>query len=177
MLSQRAHHLQQVIANLYLQFPELKDDEDLRLDTIEGATDLKELATAIIHALSDARALYDGTQLRMDNLEERQERFKRRGEFLRAMLLKILQQVDVRKLELAEATLSVKAGQQRLVGEVDPSELPDELCKIKREADRTKIRELLLSGGAVDGFALSNAEPSLAVYGMKALKRTERAEP
>ena len=164
MLSQRAHHLQQVIANLYLQFPELKDDEDLRLDTIEGATDLKELATAIVRAIGNTRGLYDGAKLRMDELKARQERFKLRGEFLRAMLLKILQQVDVRKLELAEATLSVKAGQQRLIGEVDPNALPDELCKIKREVDRTKIRELLLSGGAVGGFALSNAEPSLAVY-------------
>jgi hypothetical protein len=165
MLRQQAEQLHQQIANLYLQFPELKDDDEmLRVDTLEGATDLKELATAILNALADARALHDGAQLRMDELKARQDRFKMRGEFLRAMLLKILQTIDVRKLELAVATVTIKAGQPRLIGDPDPNALPDELCRISREPDRAKIRDSLLRGRIVPGFTLSNGEPSLAVY-------------
>lgn len=165
MLEAQARQLRQDIANLYLQFPELKDDDEiLRVDTLEGATNLKELATVIVHAIADARALYDGTRLRADELKSRQERFKMHGEFLRAMLMKILQGANVRKLELPEATVSVKAGVPQIIGEPDPAKLPDEFVRIAREPDRIKIRTALANGFEIDGLTLSNGEPSLAVH-------------
>jgi seryl-tRNA(Sec) selenium transferase len=166
MLRQDAARLQQEIANLYLQFPELReDDEVLRVDMLEGATSLKELAAVILDGIGDARALYDGTKIRMEELKARQGRFKMRGEFLRAMLLRILQHAEVRKLELAAGTVSVKAGARQIIGEPDPATLPDELVRITREPDKIKIRERLLAGEAVEGFTLSNGEPTLAVHG------------
>lgn len=165
MLRQEAEQLQRDIANLYLQFPELKDDDEmLRVDTLEGATNLKEVATAILNAVADARALYDGTKQRADELKARQSRFKMREEFLRAMLMKILHALDVRKLELSVATVSLKAGAPQIIGEPDPNALPDELCRITREPDKVKIKTALLAGRVVPGFALSNGEPSLAVH-------------
>ena len=164
MLEAKARQLQQDIANLYLQFPELKeDDEMLRVDTLEGATDLKELLTAIVRAQDDAKALRDGTKVRLDALKSRADRFKMRIEFLRALMTKILESAGVKKIELPEATLSMTARPQQLIGDPDPATLPDGLCRIKREPDKAKIRELLLSGVTVDGFVLSNAEPGLTV--------------
>jgi hypothetical protein len=164
MLREQAEQLQRDIAALYLQFPELQgDDEVLRVDTIEGATTLSELATAILYGIGDARALYDGTKIRIDELKARQDRFKMRGEFLRGLLLKIMQQAGAKRLELSVATISVKAGAQQLRGD-DASALPDDLCRITREPDKIKIRERLQAGEAVPGFALSNGEPSLAVH-------------
>lgn len=165
MLEQQVRQLQQDIANLYLQFPELRDDDEmLRVDTLEGATNLKELATVILRGIADARALFDGTKQRADELKSRQERFKMRGEFLRAMLMKILQHADVRKLELPEATVSLKAGAPRIIGEPDPTTLPDEYCRITREPDRVKIRAALMAGARVGDLTLSNSEPNLAVH-------------
>ena len=164
MLEAKARQLQQDIANLYLQFPELKeDDEMLRIDTLEGATDLKELLTVILRATEDAKALRDGTKARLDDLKARADRFKMRIEFLRAMMTKILESAGVKKIELPEATLSMRAGTPHLLGDPDPAILPDDLCRIVREPDKAKIKERLLSGGIVDGFALSNAEPGLSV--------------
>jgi hypothetical protein len=164
MLRQQAQQLQQDIANLYLQFPELKDDDEmLRVDTLEGATNLKELATVILRGIADARALLDGTKERADELKARQDRFKMRGEFLRAMLMKILQHADVRKLELPEATVSLRHGAPQIIGEPDPDKLPDEFVKVKREADRVKIRTALVNGFEIEGLSLSNGEPTLAV--------------
>jgi len=165
MLRQDIERLHQQIANLYLQFPELvEDDEVLRVDTLEGATNMDELLTAIVRGIEDAKALHAGTEQRLDELEARQKRFKMRIEFLRAMILKIMDHAKIKKRELPEATLSIRASQQKLIGDPDPDTLPDDLCKITREADRAKIRAHLLTGGEVEGFALSNAEPSLAVY-------------
>ena len=164
MLRQQAERLQQEISNLYLQFPELRgDDEMLRIDTLEGVTDLHELASLIVCAVGDARTLYDGTDLRLAELKARRDRFEMRGEFLRALLLKIMQHAEIKKLELPIATLSVRQGSQQLRGEIS-DELPDDLCRITREPNKVKIKELLVSGAAVPGFTLSNAPPSLAVH-------------
>lgn len=164
MLEREAMQLQQEISNLYLQFPDLVgDDEMLRVDTLEGATNLKELATAILRGIADARALFDGTKERADELKARQQRFVMRGEFLRALLMKILQHANVRKLELAEATVSLRHGAPQIIGEPDPDKLPDEFVRIKREADRVKIRTALVNGLEIEGLSLSNGEPTLAV--------------
>ena len=165
MLKQQAAELQQQIANLYLQFPELKgDDEILRIDMLEGATSFKELLSVIADAKGEAEELFDGAAIRLENLTKRKGRFVMRAEFLRAMMMKIMQSAGVKKLELPEVTLSVKAGPQRIIGDPDPNLLPDELCRIKREPDRPKIRAALLAGQEVPGLVLSNAEPVLAVH-------------
>lgn len=163
-LRQDAYSLQQQIANLYLQFPELKgDDEMLRVDTLEGATNLTETLTAILRGLEDAKALRDGTQGRLDDLKARQDRFKMRIEFLRLMITKIMQHVEIAKIELPEATLSMRAGSPQLIGDPDPAELPDELVRIVRQPDKAKIKDALERGQVVPGFVLSNAPPSLSV--------------
>jgi hypothetical protein len=131
---------------------------------LEGATSLKEMASVILRSIADARALYDGTKLRADELKSRQERFKMRGDFLRAMLLKILEHADVRKLELPEATVSLKKGTPQIVGDPDPATLPDEFCRVTREADRLKIRTALMAGEQVGELTLSNGAPSLAIH-------------
>jgi hypothetical protein len=165
MLRQDAHLLQQQIANLYLQFPELKDDDEvLRVDTLEGATSIKELLSAIVDAKGEAEESLEGATTRLENIKARKARFKRRVEFLRAMMMKIMQCANIRKIQLAEATLSIKAGQPRLIGDPDPNTVPDEFCKIVREPDRQKIRDALIGGATVDGFVLSNGEETLAVY-------------
>lgn len=159
-----ARALQQQIANLYLQFPELReDDEMLRVDMLEGATNLDELLTVIVRGVEDAKALRDGTKIRLDELEARQKRFKTRIEFLRGMALKILQAAELKKRELPEATLSIRQGPQQLIGDPDPATLPDDLCRVSRDLDRAKIKDKLLAGEDVEGFVLSNAEPSLSV--------------
>lgn len=163
-LRQSAHALQQQIANLYLQYPELRDDDEvLRADMLEGATNLDEMLTMILRSIEDTKALRDGTKLRLEELRARQDRFKLRIEFLRSMALQIMQHAEIKKRELPEATLSIRAGVQQVIGEADPAALPDDLCKISREPDRTKIKEALQAGQHLEGLALSNAPPSLTV--------------
>jgi hypothetical protein len=164
MLRREASILQQEIANLCLQYPELRDDEVMRVDMLEGSTNLKELLTAINRGLEDAKALRDGTALRLAELTERKRRFERRADFLRDMILKILLWADLKKIELPEATLSLRAGAQKVIGEPDADKLPDEFVRIIREPLRAKIREAMLAGTTFEGCALSNAEPSLSIH-------------
>jgi phosphosulfolactate phosphohydrolase-like enzyme len=74
-----------------------------------------------------------------------------------------MQSAEIAKIEMPEATLSLRAGQQQLIGDADPASLPDELCKISRSLDRTKIKEALKTGQTIPGFELSNSPPSLTI--------------
>jgi hypothetical protein len=94
----------------------------------------------------------------------RRARFERRIEFLKAMILKLLEHAGLKKIELPEATLSAHSGAPRVLGSADPDTLPDVLCKITREPNLTKIKERLQEGGEVPGYVLSNAEPHLVTY-------------
>ena len=160
-----ARGLQQQIANLYLEYPELRDDDEmLRADMLEGSTDLHQMATVIVNSIADARALFEGTDARLDELKARKARFKVRIEFLRAMLLRIMQFAEVRKLELPVATVSQRTGQPQITGDVSIDNLPMDLCKVTVEPDRVKIREALLAYRELPGITLSNGPPTLAIH-------------
>jgi hypothetical protein len=159
-----ARELQQQIVNLYLEYPELKeDDEVMRVDMLEGATNLKEFLSVILHAKNDAEDMLPGLDKRLNYLKARRERKELHIAFLRAMILKIMQAADLKKLELPDATLFQRVGQRKLIGEPDVALLPEELIKVARSPDKVKIREALLRGESVPECTLSNAEPILVI--------------
>lgn len=130
---------------------------------IEGETNAFDLLTDIVRRIEDAKALQDGTSERLEELKARKDRFGRRIDGLRNLAFKIMESAELAKAELPEATLSLRAGQPQLVGEANADELPDNLCKISRAPDRTKIKDALKAGQTVPGFDLSNSPPSLSI--------------
>jgi hypothetical protein len=151
------------IENLKVSFPDLAGDDESWQMSLESETDLAELLTNVVRKIDDAKALVIGTKDRFEELEQRKARFEHRIDALRQLAFKLMQSAEVTKLELPEATLSLRNGAQQLVGEADAATLPDELCKISRNPDRTKIKEALKAGQTVPGFQLSNAHPSLSI--------------
>lgn len=155
--------VRQQIANLRVAHPELLEDDESWLLAIESETELDDILTKIVRQIEDAKALADGTSERLADLKARKDRFSRRTESLRSLAFKMMDAAGLQKKELPEATLSIRKGQQQLVGDGNPDELPDHLCKISRDLDRTKIKEALKTGGTVPGFELSNSEPSISI--------------
>lgn len=155
--------VQQQIANLRTAYPELIEDGEAWLLALESETELDRLLTAIVRQIEDAKALVVGTSDRMTELQQRAERFQHRVESLRSVAFKMLDASGLPKVELPEATLSIRKGQPQLVGEADPTSLPDELCKVSRTVDRTKVKDALKDGATVAGYSLSNSPPSLTI--------------
>jgi len=155
--------VKQQIENLKLVHPELLEDDEAWLATLESETSFDDLLTNIVRRIEDTKALAIGTKDRFEELKARKERFERRVDSLRNLCFKLMSAAELAKKELPEATLSLRAGQQQLIGTCDPEELPDELCKISRDVDRTKIKEALKTGVTVPGFSLSNSPPSLNI--------------
>jgi hypothetical protein len=151
------------IEALKLVHPELKEDDESWQMSLESETDLHELLTNIVHKIDDAKALVIGTKDRFEELKARKERFEHRIEGLRELAFRLMQSAAVSKVELPEATLSIRNGQQQLVGDADPTLVPDAFCKITRALDRTAIKDELKAGREVEGFSLSNGQPSISI--------------
>lgn len=155
--------IRQSVENLKLVHPELMEDEEAWISALGSETDINELLTRVVRRIEDTKALLVGTEDRLADLKHRCDRFSHRVESLRNLIFKIMGAAELMRIELPEGTLSVRAGQPQLIGDAEPASLPDELCKISRTLDRTKIKDALKAGREVPGFQLSNAQPSLTI--------------
>ena len=151
------------IENLKVAYPTLVEDDEAWHSALGSETNVNELLRAIIRRIEDTRALASGTDERLQELEARRLRFEYRIKALRELAFKLMSAAELAKLELPEATLSLRAGTPQLVGDVDPNELPESLVKISRTLDRTAIKNALKDGLTVPGFSLSNSQPSLTI--------------
>lgn len=155
--------IRQQVENLKVSYPDLLEDDEAWQATLESETDVNELLRSIVWRIDDAKAMVVGTKDRFEELKARKDRYEHRVEGLRELAFKIMQSTELAKLELPEATLSLRAGTQQLIGEADPASLPDDLCKISRDLNRTAIKDALKAGQTVPGFQLSNSPPSLTI--------------
>ena len=155
--------IMQQVNSLLLAFPELDEDEILRADTIEAETDLHSFLRMIEQKREDAVAMAEAVTSTIENLKARKMRFERRDIAMRALMFSALQWADLRKAELPEATLSIRDGVAKVVI-VDEAQIPDDFMRIRKEPNKTAIKDALTSGmQEVPGAAMSNVEPVLAV--------------
>jgi hypothetical protein len=150
--------------NLLLQnYPELNEDEDLKADMLEGATDFRETMDKLLRKTQDSIYLAKACQDAERDIHDRRKRFEKRVEFGRALMLSLMQVADVRKLEFPTATLSIMqtAPQVMIVSE---ELIPDEFMRIKKEPNKTLIKQAL-ENGHVRGATLSNGGTSIVIRG------------
>ena len=152
------------IERLRVTYPQIweEGDEQLLLDSLEGETDFHRFLAAVVRRICEAEACAEGIGDLIREVRERQARFEQRGDAMRALAFKLMQQTEVRKVELPQATLSIRAGQPRVII-TDESALPPDCVRIKREPDKIALKEHLMRGEHIAGAELSNAEPVLAL--------------
>lgn len=155
-------HIQQQINNLLLTYPELAEDDVLRVDMIEGETDAFEYLSHIVRNIGETKALASGISDWKKTLDERLTRFERREEAFRSLAFKIMQAADIKKAELPEATLSIRNGTPKVVI-TDETALPGACLKTTVTPDKTAIKEMITNGVSVPGALMSNGEPSLSI--------------
>lgn len=155
--------VRQQVENLKLQYPQLVEDDEAWLSSLKSETDFTELLTTIVRRIEDTKALVIGTKDRFEELKARKDRFEHRVETLRELAFKIMQAAELARVELPEATLSLRAGQPKVIGEPDPFFLPEHFRKTVVTANMTAIKEALKTGETVPGCELSNSPPSLTI--------------
>ena len=152
------------IEQLRLTHPDIWESGDILLlaDMLEGTTELHEFLTAVVRHMLETKASIGGIGEYMAELKQRQDRLEQRVDAMRTMAFKLMQAADVRKLELVPATLSIRAGQPRVIV-TDEARLPEYCIRTKREADKVAIREHLTRGEHVPGAEMSNATEVITV--------------
>jgi hypothetical protein len=133
---------------------ELPPDNDtaLLLGMIEGETDALELMDRLAEAAIADKAL-------ADKASERAARLKERAEGHREVIRRMLEALEISKLERALYTASISHIRKPIV--TDEAELPEAF--IRRSPDLTLIGKALRAGGSVAGAELSNDRPSLTL--------------
>jgi hypothetical protein len=155
------HIIKAQINALKVAHPDLLEDDETWAMTLESETDLDGMLTSIVRRIEDTKALVIGTKDRFDELKSRKDRFENRVEALRSLAFKLMEAANVSKLELPEATLSLRNVAPAVVI-VDEEKLPDIACKFERKPDKAKIKELL-STGMVAGAAMSNGGKTVSI--------------
>lgn len=139
------------------------EDDTAFLDTLDGECDAVEAARRVVRWILEQGANADAVRGLAATYTARASVYDERISAAKVALVRYLDMLGVRSMPLPEATLSVRAGTPKLIGEPDPATLPDNLVRITRAPDKVAIKALIQAGTAVDGFTLSNGEPTLAV--------------
>jgi hypothetical protein len=151
------------ITALLLNYPELDADEVLRADMLEGSTHLDEFLSNVLRKIGATQTIIEGTKAYLDEIHERKSRMERREHALRQLIHKVMDTAGLRKRELAEATVSIRNGQAKVVI-IEEGLIPDEFMRIKKEPDKTRIKAAIQAHEQVPGCSLSNAEETIAIY-------------
>lgn len=139
------------------------DDDDAKLDMIEGETSLKEILEACAQRLAVLDANVEAIKRVRDDLAKRVARFERQDELLRTAICAALADADIKKVELATATLSRAPSPPKVIV-TNEADIPADYWKRADPAlDKRKLGAVLKDGTPVPGATLSNQADTLRV--------------
>ena len=155
--------LKRTIELLLERYPELKSDEELRADMLEGATDFRETMDRLLRRTQDSIYLANSCQSAERDIHDRRKRFEKRVEFGRELMKRLMEAADIRKLEFPTGTLSLMNSAPQVVI-LNEHEIPDDFMRIKKEPNKVLLKEMLEKMD-VRGATLSNGGTSLVIRG------------
>ena len=150
------------IAALLAANPELAEDEALRVDMIEGETDAFKVLSKLVQQLGETKALVEGLTNYQQELITRAHRFDRRFIAIRSLIFRLMTIANIRKAQLPEATLSIKASPRKVIV-TDEKLIPEGFWRVHREIDKAGISTALKNNMNVPGAELSNSEDTLSI--------------
>lgn len=152
------------IAQLRLLYPELAEDEEAWLLSLESETDFHSFMERVVDGMQEASCMAGAIEGRIAELKNRSDRYVHKDKMLRKLAFNVMAAAGIQKAETPEATLSIRKGSLK-VEIPDETAVPDEFCRVVKSPDKTKIKEHLQScnGNPPNWVALVQGEPSLSV--------------
>lgn len=162
-LQHSAHNDRVLRDELLRRFPALADDEQALLDTLDGESDFDRQVLAVLRSADNDGMLAAGIEARLDDLQARKVRLAEREQSKRAAILHAMQAADRKKVELPDATVSVRATPPSVII-TDEAAIPaDYLEPQPPKLSKRAIKEALQADKEVPGAILSNGGFSLSV--------------
>jgi hypothetical protein len=143
--------------------PDLDLDEQLKLSTLEGETELNEIVSALLAENENDEGMIGAIKAQRDVRKERIDRLGNRIEARKKAIVSLMDCARITKLPLPEATVSLRTLQPS-PKVVDEEALPDEFVKLVRTADTQAIKTAFEAGKPLPpGVVLTNGGASLTV--------------
>lgn len=148
---------------LLTDYPTLADDVETLCDTLAGVDDLEEQIFAVLRAAVERDAYGKALSGLIDDMAARKRRLDEGAATLRLVALAAMQDAGLPKLRAPDMSVSIGRGKPK-VQIIDEAALPDEFCRIKREANKAEIAKALAAGADVPGATLGNPQPFLSIH-------------
>jgi len=161
-LYMNAGFLKAEIAKLISDNPDLAEDELLRLDVLEGQTDIMKVIGKALEEAQTAKAFASGLKDYEADIHARRGRFERKEAAMKSLIRSIMLSADLDKLMFTGATLSISKPRAS-VNVLNVDELPQGFYRLKKEADKTALKKALEAGEKVPGAELSLGEETLTI--------------
>jgi hypothetical protein len=158
----RADEVKAHIQALLALHPELREDDEALVLSLESETDAMALCEQLVRKIKETEAHRDGCAGYIRELKCRQELLDVRAEEMRALLVTIMAAAGVTKLPLSIATLSLRHIAHVTI--IESELIPQQFRRFPPwEPMKNLIGAELKAGRHVPGAALSNPEPSLSI--------------
>ena len=154
--------LRQSIDALLVTYPELAEDEQLRMDVLEGETNIDAVLSRLVDAAGNAAAMQDAIGIRIAALQARKARYERQEEACRSLISTVMDRASISKFTLPEATLSV-SWRKPAPFVTDEAALPEECLKVVKKPDMARIKAWVEAGNMPEGIAMSNGKAVLTI--------------
>jgi hypothetical protein len=142
--------------------PDLELDEQLKLSTLEGETQLTEIVSILLAENEDDEGNIGQIKGQIETRRERIARFERRIDTRRNAIVSLMDTAQITKLPLPEATISLRTLGCRPKVSIEEA-VPDEFCKFVRKPDMKLIEDALERGETIPGVILTNGSASLTI--------------
>lgn len=157
-----AEDVMREINALMADYPQLAGDEELFRDMLEGNTRFNEIMDRLLSDMRDNETLAEASAQRIGKIRERQTRLTHRVQFYRGLMHRLLTLTGLKSVALAEAKVSVVNSPEKVII-TDENAIPDALCKITKEPNKTAIKNAIKNGQYVPGASLSNGGTTISV--------------
>lgn len=139
-------------------------DADAFWDTLDGETDVLDVADHLLNSMFDDEALADAIKAREADMKVRRDRIEARAKAKRRTLLTILDATGQKKMERPLATVSRRSGSMS-VQITDEDAIPTQLKTVKTvtSPDKAAIKAQIEAGEDVPGAALVRGEDGVTV--------------
>lgn len=143
---------------------EAGDDQMAFLDTLDGETDALDVLDGLLEYLFQQAAMAKSQAGLIERYQLRKKATEGRIEAVRDQIAKLLDAMGEKSIQRPAATVSLRKGQQRLIGEgVDGLGHAYVISKTTTSPNKKAIRAAIEGGEPIDGWSLDNAPPSLTV--------------
>ncbi len=141
------------------------DDDEMALVAVEGETGLIEAISAGVDRIAELNAHCEALDIQAKHLKERRDRFEDQAVRIKAALHVAMGHAELRKLELPQATLSIRSVPPK-AEIIDEASIPSRFWKAQDpKLDRKAVLDALKAKEDVPGALLSNGGETLAIKG------------